>query len=81
MPCYCDVPDESDQVEIEKRAKVRMYFDAVTMITAEQAENNDICFAPLPDENTALCKLCEILTDEQMKIISSYYFNKRSYLL
>jgi hypothetical protein len=74
MPCYCDVPDENNQAEIEKRAKKRMYFDATTLVTQEQADEHQLCFAPLPDENTALCKICKILTEKQMKTISAYQY-------
>lgn len=75
MPCYYDTPDESNQIEIEKRAKVRMYFHATAILTPEQIYNNFICIAPLPDENTGLCTLCKILTEEQMKEISAYYWD------
>lgn len=77
MPCYCDIPNDEDQVEIEKRAKTRMYFDALWLLTPEQIEDSikiNIPQVPVPDPNTALCKLCSILTKEQMKMIDAYYF-------
>lgn len=77
MPCYCDIPNENDQVEIERRCKVRMYFDAIELITIEQAEEcekNELKQFPLGNVNEHLCKLCKILTKEQMEKVSAYYY-------
>lgn len=77
MPCYNDTPGEDDQLEIEKRCKIRMYFDVQSLMTDEQvaiANAKEISMFPLPDENTALCKLCSILEKEQMEKITAYYF-------
>lgn len=78
MPCYCDTPDADDQVEIERRAKERMYFDAQTILTNEQIEEcakRGLNQFPMGDLNDHLCKLCKVLTDEQMKEISAYQWN------
>jgi hypothetical protein len=77
MPCYCDSPDDNDQSEIERRGKVRMYFDVQDLMTKEQIEKSQqakISMFPLPDVNTALCKLCSLLDPEQMKRITAYYW-------
>ena len=77
MPCYCDTPNEMDQIEIERRCKVNMYFDCQGLLTIEQSnkcEQQNIPITPVPDVNTALCKICKILNEEQMKEISAYYF-------
>lgn len=75
MPCYCDIPDADDQKEIQRRAKTTMYFDATAILTKEQIANNKIGVVPYPDPNTALCNLCKILTEEQMKSIpANLYF-------
>ena len=74
MACYCDTPSENDQAEIERRAKKRMYFAGTEVLTKDQIENNEIKVLPLLDANTALCNLCKILTEEQMKSISAYYW-------
>lgn len=77
MPCYCDTPDENDQATIEKRAKVNMYFDAVSLLTQEQileAEKRGLKQIPMGDVNDHLCKICKILTREQMEDISAYYY-------
>jgi len=77
MPCYCDIPDEEDQVEIERRAKIRMYFDTQELLTKEQIEEchkNNIGKFPMEDVNEKLCKLCKILTNEQMSKISAYQY-------
>lgn len=78
MPCYCDSPDEDDQVEIEERAKTRMYFDALCLLTDEQikkCKKRDIKKIPVGDVNEHLCKLCKILNEEQMKEVSAFCFN------
>lgn len=75
MPCYCDIPDSNDQKEIERRCKERMYFDAQTLLTKEQIDEcskRNIKQFPIGDVNEHLCKLCKVLTDEQMKKISAY---------
>ena len=75
MPCYCDIPDSTDQEEIERRCKERMYFDVQSLMTKEQikeSQDKGIGLLPLPDVNTALCKLCSILTKEQLEQISAY---------
>lgn len=77
MPCYCDYPAEEDQIEIERRAKVRMYFDAQSLLTKEQAhecENNNLKQFPIGNVNEHLCKLCKILTKDQMCNISAYHY-------
>jgi hypothetical protein len=77
MPCYCDIPNETDQIEIERRCKQRMYFDAATLLTNDQIDlcnKKNISAFPLPDVNTALCRLCSVLTQEQMEKVSAYYF-------
>lgn len=65
MPCYCDIPDENDQIEIERRCKVMMFFDACHI------SGND--FIPGPDINEDLCLLCKILTEDQMKKVLAIY--------
>ncbi len=77
MPCYCDTPDEDNQVEIERRCKERMYFDVQAFMTDEQvhiAKELKIGAFPFPDVNTALCRLCAILEKEQMELISAYHY-------
>lgn len=77
MPCYCGTPDESDQATIEKRCKDRMYFDAQGLLTREQAdecEKRNLKQFPIGDVNEHLCKLCKILTKEQMELISAYHY-------
>lgn len=77
MPCYCDIPDENDQIEIERRCKERMYFDAQLQLTREQAqecEKINLKQFPLGDVNYHLCKICKILTKEQMENVIAYYF-------
>lgn len=77
MPCYCDIPDEDDQVEIERRCKERMYFDVQHVMTEEQIQKSqqmNISMFPLPDINTALCKLCSILDKDQLEKISAFQF-------
>lgn len=78
MPCYCSMPEETDQEEIERRAKERMYFDSVNILTREQAqecEKRGLKQFPMLGINDHLCKICKVLTDEQMKNISAYYFD------
>ncbi len=77
MACYCDSPESTDQKEIEKRCKERMYFDAQSLLTREQArecEKRNLKQFPLGDINDHLCKLCKVLTEDQMKTISSDYW-------
>ena len=77
MPCYNDCPDEDDQVEIERRAKERMYSDSQGLITREQArecEKRGLKLFPLEDINDHLCKLCKVLTQEQMESITAYMY-------
>ncbi len=77
MPCYCNIPDEKDQEEIERRCKVSMYFYAQRYLTIEQVrecEKQELKQFPLDDENNHLCKLCKILTKEQMEEISAYWY-------
>jgi hypothetical protein len=77
MPCYCDIPNEDDQVTIEKRAKTMMYFSAIDILTFDQIKKNcfGIFIVPLPDENTALCNICKFMTEEQMKSIDASFHN------
>ena len=76
MPYYYDTPDEEDQVEIERRAKVRMYFDAQEFLTEKQIEecnkNNIMKFPIAQSINKSLCNMCKILTENQMKKIYAY---------
>jgi hypothetical protein len=81
MACYCDTPEEDDQKEIENRCKVRMYFDAVdsqfTREQYEEAKKKNIKLIPGFDDediNSNLCKICSILTKEQMENISAFYY-------
>jgi hypothetical protein len=77
MPCYCDIPEEDDQVEIERRAKERMYFDVQSFMTKKQVMKSHklkISMFPLPDVNTALCKLCCILDKKTMEKVSAYQY-------
>lgn len=77
MPCYEDIPDEENQIEKERRCKVRMYFDVQALMTDDQIKKSKelgINAFPLPDENSALCKLCSILTKEQMEKVTAFYF-------
>lgn len=77
MPCYCDMPDGTDQAEIERRCKERMYFDVQNLMTKEQIQKANelkIGMFPMPDVNTALCKLCSILEKEQMELICARYY-------
>lgn len=76
MPCYCDTPDETDQVEIEKRCKVNMYFEAQSLLTGQQFEECkrlDLRQFPMNDINKDLCRLCKVLTKEQMESIRAYW--------
>ena len=77
MPCYCDTPDEKDQVEIERRCKERMYFDVQEILTKEQAQEckrQNLKQFPLGNVNDHLCKICKILTKEQMEKIPAYQY-------
>jgi hypothetical protein len=77
MPCYCNIPDEEDQVEIERRCKENMYFDAQNLLTREQAvecEKRELKRFPIGDINDHLCKLCQVLTKEQMETLPAYYY-------
>lgn len=63
--------------EIEKRCKVRMYFEAQDLLTMAQlieCENIGLQKFPVGDVNTHLRKLCKILTKKQMKKVSASYF-------
>lgn len=77
MPCYCDSPDENDQAEIEKRCKENMYFESQSLLTKEQADECEklgLKMFPFGDINEHLCKICKILTKDQMEKIYAYYF-------
>lgn len=78
MPCYCSQPDSFDQIEIERRCKVRMYFDAQDALNhqqIEEAERQELKQFPTEEDlNDFLCKICKILTKTQMEKISAYYF-------
>ena len=77
MPCYCDTPDEENQVEIENRCKTNMYFDSQTLLTKEQVKEcneKGIKKFPMEDINKQLCQICKILTKEQMDKISAHYY-------
>ncbi len=77
MPCYCDTPDEKDQIEIEKRCKDRMYFDLQQLLTYEQAkecEKQNLKQFPTQNVNEQLCALCKIVTKDQMLKITAFYY-------
>jgi hypothetical protein len=77
MPCYCDTPDEENQAEIEKRCKMTMYLDAPLTMTKEQlqeCEKINIKMFPIDNINDQLCKICKIMTKEQMEKISAFYY-------
>lgn len=77
MPCYCDIPDIGDQAEIERRCKERMYFDAQDVLTSLQlfeCKMHDLKRFPMSDLNDQLCKICKILTKEQMEKITAHHF-------
>ena len=77
MPCYCDIPDENDQEEIERRCKVMMYLDAPLIMTKEQlqeCERQELKLFPFDHINDQLCKLCKIMSKEQMESIKAYYY-------
>lgn len=44
-------------------------YEPIRMKTQEKAIA-EIC----PDENTALCNLCKVLTKEQMQRVTDYYY-------
>ena len=73
MPCYCYIPDENDQVEIQRRAKTTMYFDAIELFGQDLDVSS---IRPYLDINTALCKVCKKLTDEQQKKIPANLYYK-----
>jgi len=78
MPCYCDTPEEEEQIEIERRCKERMYFDSKSLLSREQLQEcarRAVNQFPIGDVNDQLCKLCQVLTKEQMEKISAFYFN------
>jgi hypothetical protein len=68
------VADENDQAEIETRAKLGMYLEAVTKLDLTYDQKNNIKLFPFPDVNASLCNLCKILTCDQMKKISAQYY-------
>jgi len=71
------MPDEDDQVEIERRCKERMYFDAQYCLTREQvkeAERQQLKQFPIGNVNEHLCKICKILTKEQMEKVGAHYY-------
>lgn len=77
MPCYCDTPDEDNQIEIERRCKERMYFDAQSLLDQKQVEKcikENIKLFPIGEINEHLCKICQILTKEQMEKIIAFYY-------
>lgn len=72
MPCYYDTPDSSNQKEIEKRAMIRMYFEASSLAASKR---EDIKMFPHPDKpHERLCEVCKLLTAEEMKGISAHYY-------
>ena len=76
MPCYCDTPDSSDQAKIENACKKRMYFHAQSVLTLKQeceCEKRNLKQFPMDNVNDHLCKICKVLTEEQMKSISAFY--------
>ena len=72
MPCYCDTPSEENQAEIERRAKVNMCRDAVSVL--EKRPGCDIKIGELFEPNTLLCKLCKRLSEDEMKSISAFWY-------
>jgi hypothetical protein len=77
MPCYNDEPREDNQKEIERRCKVNMYFDAISLITKKQAiecEKRNLKQFPLGNINEHLCKLCNVLNKDQMEQVLAYYY-------
>lgn len=75
MARYWNSPDERCEEEIQRRNKIRMYFDALMFLgVGEITNNNNIYSLPLPDPNTALCNLCKMLTDEDMKKIPAAHY-------
>ena len=78
MPCYCDTPDSDDQVEIERRCKFNMYQNAIYSLTREQAqeaERLELKMFPIGNANEHLCKICKLLTKDQMQKVSAYYYD------
>jgi hypothetical protein len=78
MACYCSTPDSDDQVEIERRCKVRMYFDVQEVMTVQQIDKSiemKISKFPLDNENTRLCQLCSILDKETMEKVSAWCYD------
>ncbi len=77
MPCYCDTPASDDQYEIERRSKERMYSHAMSILTKEQVkqcQNLNLKQFSFEDINENLCKICKVLTKEQMERISAFYY-------
>lgn len=77
MLCYCNIPDSKNQAEIEERCKTNMYFDAQQQLTRDQAiecGKRDLKQFPMGDINDHLCKLCKVLTKEQMEHVAAYYY-------
>lgn len=53
-----------------------MYFDAINLLTNEQlkqCEKEKISRFP-EDVNYSLCRLCKVLTEDQMKQVSAYCY-------
>jgi hypothetical protein len=75
---YDDEPtQDSIQAEIEIRCKERMYFYSHDLLTDEQYEEykkRDLKIYPVGDVDERLFKLCEILTENQMKLIDAHYY-------
>ena len=65
------------KLKLSEDAKKRMYFDSQRLLTREQArecEKRHLKAFPMGDLNDHLCKICKVLTKEQMEQISAYYW-------
>lgn len=77
MPCYCDTPNSKDQAEIERRCKVGMYFAVQGLMSKKQIKKaNEFNIGQFPGEdvNQALCNICKLMTENQLKKVSAYYY-------
>ena len=78
MPCYCQTSDEV-QDEIRSDIRLRMFYDGFRILSISQRLNlvSGNIFYPsvlTPDDlvNDSLCKLCKIISREQMISIDAY---------
>lgn len=80
MPCFCNIPYEGSQIGIERLSKIRMYIKAKSVLTKEQLKkfgNVEIEKLSIIHVNEQLCKICKVLTENQMRHISAYYWQIR----